>query len=151
MCIRDSFQEDPVWIGRRLRPQVRPAEVKTALQLLEQVGLIVRDETGKLKQQNIKISTGPRVRSLAVRNYHRSMLEVASTTLDGIVVEDRDITSLTFTLTRGQYEEVRARIERFRRELLDAIEDSRTPEDNRDREVFQVGFQLYPLTHKETS
>jgi uncharacterized protein (TIGR02147 family) len=151
MLLLPDFQEDPTWIGRRLRPQVRPTEVRTALQLLEQVGLIVRDESGKLKPQSTKISTGPRVRSLAVRNYHRAMLEVATSTLDGVPVEDRDITSLTFTLTRAQYEEVRARIERFRRELLDVVEDARQPGDEADREVYQVGFQLFPLTRKETT
>src|SRR5262245_22853739 len=54
MLLLPDFQEDPNWIGRRLRPQVRPSEVKTALLLLEQVGLIVRDETGILRQQNTK-------------------------------------------------------------------------------------------------
>lgn len=150
MLLLPDFQEDPAWIGRRLRPQVRPNEVKTALQLLEQVGLIVRDETGRLRPQSSKISTGPRVRSLAVRNYHRAMLEVASGTLDGVAVEDRDVTSLTLTLTRAQYEEVRARIERFRRELLDLAEDARPAVDDASSEVFQVGFQLFPLTRKDT-
>src|SRR5262245_38693845 len=86
MLLLPDFREDPVWIGRRLRPQVRPSEVKTALLLLEQVGLVVRDENGRLRSQNTKISTGPRVRSLAVRNYHRAMLEVAAGTLDGVAI-----------------------------------------------------------------
>jgi uncharacterized protein (TIGR02147 family) len=150
MLLLPDFQEDPNWIARRLRPQVRPTDVRTALQLLEQVGLIVRDETGRLKQHSTKLSTGPRVRSLAVRNYHRAMLETAANTLDGVAQEDRDITSLTVTLTRAQYEEARARIERFRAELLDIVEDSRKPEDEGDREVYQVGFQLFPITRKET-
>lgn len=151
MVMLPDFREDPAWIGRRLRPQVRPSEVRVALQLLEEVGLVVRDEDGRLRPQNTKISTGPRVRSLAVRNYHRAMLEVASSTLDGVPVENRDITSLTFALTRSQYEEIRARIERFRRELLDVVEDARDPNDGSVREVYQVGFQLFPLTRSESS
>lgn len=156
MIALPDFQEDPAWIARRLRPHVRPTEVKTALQLLEQVGLIVRDENNRLKQHSIKLSTGPRVRSLAVRNYHRSMMEVAANTLDGVGQEDRDITSLTLTLTRAQYEEARARIERFRAELLDLIDEPATPVEGApppanidDREVYQVGFQLFPMTRKE--
>lgn len=145
-----DFREDPVWIGRRLRPQVKPSDVRTALQLLEHVGLVVRDDIGRLRPQNTKISTGPRVRSLAVRNYHRAMLEVAAGTLDGIALEDRDITSLTISLTRSQYEEVRARIERFRRELLDLVDDPRPSDRGEQREVYQVGFQLFPLTRRET-
>jgi uncharacterized protein (TIGR02147 family) len=145
MLLLPDFVEDPAWIGRRLRPPVKPADVNTALELLEQTGLVVRGEEGKLRPASTKISTGPRVRSLAVRNYHRAMLQLASDTLDQVAVEDRDVTSLTLNLTRSEYEQARARIERFRRELLDSF-DEKPGDDHDPREVYQVGFQLFPIT-----
>jgi uncharacterized protein (TIGR02147 family) len=147
MLLLQDFVEDPAWIGQRLRPQVRPSDVKIALELLEEVGLVVRDvETNKLMPQSPKISTGPRVRSMAVRNYHRAMLEHAAAALDQIAVEDRDVTSLTLVLTHSDYEEFRARIERFRRELLDLADEKAAQRENAVGEVYQVGFQLFPLT-----
>lgn len=144
-----DFREDPAWIGRRLRPQIRAADVSAALARLLEVGLLTRGEDGALRQVNRKISTGPRVRSLAVRNYHRAMLEAAASTLDTLATEDRDITSLTLAISRAEYEEIRARIERFRRELLDLAEERRAGPDAGPGEVFQVGFQLFPLTRKD--
>ncbi len=151
LMLHPDFREDPEWIGQRLTPEVRPAEVRNALALLEEVGLVVRDEQGRLRSANTKISTGPRVRSLAVRNFHRSMLDLASRSLDGAPIEQRDVTALTLTLNTKQFELVRARIAQFRSELLDIIdEDQRlqteVPREPEAREVYQVGFQLFPLT-----
>lgn len=151
MLLLPDFVEDPAWIGRRLRPKVSATDVKTALLLLEEIGLIVRNEAGVLKPASTKISTGPRVRSLGVRNYHRSMLETAAASLDGVSVEKRDITALTLALTPAQYEEIRARIETFRRELLDLVEDPHAPDNRGDREIYQLGFQLFPMTEKEST
>lgn len=148
LLLHPDFREDPSWIGKRLSPEVRPAEVRRALELLEEVGLAVRDEQGVLRPANTKISTGPRVRSLAVRNFHRSMLELASRSLDGAPKDARDVTALTLSLTPKQFELVRARIGQFRSELLDLVdEDLRAePEPGERREVYQVGFQVFPLT-----
>jgi len=64
-----------------------------------------------------------------------------------VAVERRNVTSLTVTLTRAQYEQVCQRIERFRAELLDMIDDEPRGDDLRD--VYVLGFQAVPLTHRE--
>lgn len=148
MLLLPDFVEDPAWIGRRLEPSVSAAEVKRALTLLEEVGLIVRDENGKLQSDNTKLSTGPMVRSLAVRNFHRAMLETAAGTLDNVSPTRRDITSLTLALSPAQYDMVRSKIEEFRRELLDLIDDSPGAEQRDEAEVFHLGFHLFPLTRR---
>ncbi len=148
MLLLPDFQEDPAWIGRRLRPPVRASDVEQALSLLLEVGLVVRDDEGRLRPADTNISTGPRVRSLAVRNYHRAMLDLASKSLDGVPLELRDITALTFALSPVQFQEVRARIAKFRRELLEMMSDQAS-EGADQREVFQVGFQLFPITRED--
>jgi len=172
MLLLPDFQEDPNWMGRRLRPPVRGSDVKQALALLMEVGLVVRDEHGRLRPADTNISTGPRVRSLAVRNYHRAMLDLAVKSLDGVPLELRDITSLTLALTPAQYQEVRARIAKFRKELLEMVGEPKNdashangaangngaahPENGTNggtppekREVYQVGFQLFPITRED--
>jgi uncharacterized protein (TIGR02147 family) len=146
LLLHTDFVEDPNWIAQKLRPRIKPQEAKQALELLEKVGLAARDESGKLKPSDTKISTGPRVRSLAVRNFHRAMLGLASEALEKIPLDERDVSGLTVTLTRSQYEDVRARIERFRREILDIIDDS--PKNDEIADVYQISFQLFPLTRK---
>jgi uncharacterized protein (TIGR02147 family) len=97
------------------------------------------------------MTTGPKVRSLAVRNFHRAMLKAASGTLDTVSPNRRDVTSLTFALSPAQYDLVRSKIESFRRELLDLIDDSPAAEDDDETEVYHLGFQLFPLTRRRES
>lgn len=143
LLLHPDFQEDPRWIAHQLRPRIKPQEVRLALDLLEKVGLVERDETGRLRPADTNISTGPRVRSLAVRNFHRAMMELAADALETVAIDARDITGLTISVTPAQYQDVRARIERFRREILDL---TGTPQPGAD--IYQLSFQLFPLTRK---
>jgi uncharacterized protein (TIGR02147 family) len=152
-----DFQEDPEWIARRMHPRIKASEAQRALSLLEQTGLVSRDASGRLVRGQAKIATAPKVRSLAVRNYHRAMLAHAAQALDGLPVESRDITSLTVAMSRGRYEAVCARVAAFREELLDFIEDSPdqsgadAPDHDApvDREIFALGFQIVPVTQRK--
>ncbi len=151
LLLHPDFQEDPAWIGRQLRPQVRAAEVRQALELLQEVGLVVRDDNGQLTPANNKISTGPSVKSLAVRNFHRAMLDLAAGSLDRVGADEREITALTVSLTASQYGQVKKRIDAFRQDLFDFIdEESRpAPDSVEARKIFHVGFQLFPLTGED--
>lgn len=147
MLTLPDFREDTAWIARRLRPQVSPADVRRALELLQEVGLVVRDSNGRLCSSQTKLSTGPKVRSLAVRNFHRAMLDEAAQTLDSVATNKRDISALTFVLSKRQYDLVCSRVEQFRRDLLDLVDDeAHEPEDS---EVYHLGLQLFPLTRSD--
>ena len=143
LLLHPDFQPDPRWIASRLRPRIKPQEAKLALELLERIGLIARDEEGRLRPSDTNISTGPRVRSLAVRNFHRAMMTLAAEALETVPIDARDITGLTLSLTPAQYQDVRARVEKFRREILDLVG---TPQDGAD--IYQLSFQLFPLTRR---
>jgi uncharacterized protein (TIGR02147 family) len=65
-----------------------------------------------------QVTTGPVVRSLAIRNFHRRMLEMAQKALDTVPPPQRDVTSVTVPLTPEAYESVRGAIARLRREVL---------------------------------
>lgn len=143
LLLHPDFQEDPRWIASRLRPRIKPQEAKLALELLENVGLVARGADGKLHPTDTNISTGPRVRSLAVRNFHRAMMQLAADALENVPIDARDITGLTLSLTPAQYQDLRARIERFRREILDV---AGTPQPGAD--IHQLSFQLFPLTRR---
>ena len=153
LLLHPDFREDPAWIGERLRPNVDPEDVTKALDLLKEVGLVARDDEGRLRPATARISTGPRVRSLAVRNFHRAMLDMASGALERAPVMQRDVTSLTVSLSREQFDQVRERITQFRRELFDFIDEELDgeAENPEPREVFQIGFQLFPLSGRETA
>ncbi|MEW6776112.1 MAG: TIGR02147 family protein, partial [Bdellovibrionota bacterium] len=142
-----GFQEDPAWIARRLRPRIRPSQARRALKLLEKLGLAVRDAEGRLKAADTMLATEPTVHSLAARNYHRAMLRHAEHSLDGLPLEDRNLSSLTLTLTRKQYETLCGEIARFRRDLL--VRTQNEERQGERQEVYVAGFQIFPVTGGE--
>jgi uncharacterized protein (TIGR02147 family) len=144
LMLMPGFQEDPAWIGKRLRPQVRPGDVKKALDLLEKTGLVARDPDGRLVPHDPKLSALPTVPSLAIRNYHRAMLQLSAQALDSMPPSERNLSSVTIRLSPEQYSAACAQVAEFRQRLLDMYEDAANNEASKD--VYVLGFQVVPVT-----
>lgn len=135
-----EFSQDPAWIAKRLVPPISPQQAQKALDLLLQLGLLKGDESGRLVQTDAFISTGDEVTSTSVANYHRSMIRMGAEALDRFPGPARDISSVTMALSDKSFEEIKALIQRFRKELLAIADQDQSPEG-----VYQVNFQLFPL------
>lgn len=135
------FQADPTWIAAQMVPPITPLEASRALDTLLDLGLLARDEGGRVVQTETLLSTGAETRGVHIANYHRAMMERARESLDLIPSDERDISSLTLCLSQAGLRLFKERLQRFRRELLElsALEDE--PE-----QVVQLGFQLFPLS-----
>ena len=143
LTILPEFSENPGWIARSLLPPISPQQAQKALDLLLQLGLLVRDESGRLVQADAFISTGDEVTSTSVANYHREMIQKGSEALDRFPGPDRDISSVTMALSEKGFQEIKSLIQKFRKELLAIANQDRHPEG-----VYQVNFQLFPLAKR---
>lgn len=141
LAARKDFRADPAWIAARLRPTITPADAKRALEVLFELGLLVEDRRGRVKQGESLVSTGPETKGLHVGNYHRTMMARAAASIDEWPAAHRDISSLTLCMGPDGLRRLKDRIARFRRELLELSDLETDP-----REVVQVNFQLFPLT-----
>jgi uncharacterized protein (TIGR02147 family) len=141
LAARKDFRADPGWVARRLRPRITEAEAERALRVLRALGLLVEAEGGRLVHAEALVSTGPETRGLHIGNYHRTMMGRAAASIDEFPPQQRDISSLTLCLGADRLAELKARIARFRRELLEM-----SLEDDDPAEVIQINFQLFPLT-----
>jgi len=158
MCNLPDFQLDARWIARRTRPRIRVAQAQKAIDLLLRTGLIVVDAEGRARPAERTITTGPsvpEVQSLAIRNYHRAHLELASRALDEVPRDERNITSVSVTLSRAAYAEAVEEIARLRRRLLEladvpigAPHAGQGPAGDvaATRDVHEVVIALYPVT-----
>jgi uncharacterized protein (TIGR02147 family) len=136
----EGFVEDAEWIAGRLVPAITPAQARQALDLLHALGFVERDERGRLRQRTPMLSTGPEVRSLAVGNFHRQMMERAAASIDLVDRDLRDISGVTIALSPEAFQRVKQKIVELRAELL-AVSAG----DDRPTRVVQVNFQLFPL------
>src|SRR5690606_20418551 len=122
-----------------------PDAIRRAVDLLERVGLLVRGDDGRLEPAEKTLSTGAEVRSLAVRNFHRRMLELAADSLDRVPPAERNISSVTVALDAPGFKRVVELIGALRQEILRA-ETERAAAAPDGREVYHVTFALVPVT-----
>ncbi|MBC7174582.1 MAG: TIGR02147 family protein, partial [Polyangiaceae bacterium] len=141
LATRKDFRGDPAWIAERMRPRITEAEAERALRVLRELALLVEDEDGRLVQAEALVSTGPETRGLHIGNYHRAMMARAAASIDELPPDKRDISSLTLCLGAERLAELKEKIQRFRRELLEMSVEEQDP-----RQVIQINFQLFPLT-----
>lgn len=144
LASRPDFRDDPEWIARMLLPPITRAEAEKALATLLALGLLQRGEDGRVAQGEALVSTGPETLGLHIGNYHRGMLTRAAESIDLVPAADRDISSLTLCMSEDGLRELKARIQRFRRELLEL---SRMEDDP--KRVVQVNFQLFPVSQDD--
>lgn len=145
----DGFREDPRWIAHALRPNIAPRQAEQALKILLQLGLLVRGSDGGLAQSEPLLSTGddgPLGHHIA--NFHRAMLERAADALDHVEREQREIASLTLSLSAEQFGVFKRRLYEVRQELLQASLD-RTEASGAPDRVVQINFQMFPLARAD--
>ncbi len=135
--ISDDYKE----ASKLLVPRISPVEAEKALKLLEQLGFIAKDKQGFFRRVDKVISTNPEWGSLAVRQHQMDMLDLAKQGLENIPREERDISSITMSLSLERFEQVRAMMQDFRQKLITLARTDSNPE-----RVFQVGLQVFPLS-----
>ncbi len=143
LAARSEFQENAKWIASQLRPKISPADAQSALNLLLSLGLLVRDEkSGKIMRGEPTLTTDHQtVRSLAVTNFHRQMLERASDSIENVKPIHRDLAALTVCVSAETAAVVKERIHRFREELTQICDA-----DTAGNVVYQLNVQWFPLS-----
>lgn len=141
LVLLPGFREDPQWINRKLKTKLSEDEIKKAVQVLLDLKLIHRDEYNRLKQTDEKIVTVPEIASLVALNFHKEMIQKANDSLEQTKTAHRDISALTVTLSKKQFDQIRDRLQQFRREVHAIAMEEKNPDA-----VYQVNFQLFNLS-----
>jgi uncharacterized protein (TIGR02147 family) len=128
-------------LGSAVIPAISAAEAERSVALLQRLNFIVRNEDGSFRKTAVSLTTGPRVRSVAVANFHRAMMQLASDSLERFAGNERDITSVTLNISTESFPIVIDRLQELRRELLEMAEQDENPE-----RVVQVNLQVFPLS-----
>lgn len=136
-----GFREDTGWIAATLMPPVTERQAAQALDVLQQLGLLERDESGRLVQVSRAVSTGQQASGLYIRNYHAEMMDRAVRAMHDIAPEERYVSALTLSASPATAEEVRRRVMELRRELV-ALCDA----DPEPAQIIQLNLQLFPLS-----
>ncbi len=135
------FDGDYEALGKKLQPSISAHEARRAVELLERLGLVKKEESGRYVQSTPLLSTGNDKRSLHVARFQRATMALASEALDRFSGEVRDSSTLTLTLSEESFRIARREITQLRRRLLALAE-----KDEEVDRVYQFNFQLFPLS-----
>lgn len=121
---------------------VDTAQVKKSLKFLENSGFVQKAEDGNYLQNNKSISTGSiDVASMAIREMHRQMGELAVQSLDVVPVDRRDISGMTMGLSEAAFAKLTKELADFRQRVRAIAMESSGEES-----VYRLNLQLFPLT-----
>jgi uncharacterized protein (TIGR02147 family) len=143
LAARSDFKDDFEWIAEQLVPAITPRDATHALETLLCLGLLQRDNQGRIVQTTPVVTTGPETEGMHITNYHRAMMAQAAESMETIDATERDISSLTLCLGSEKLKALKKRIQAFRAELLELSETDRDP-----KQVVQINFQLFPLSRR---
>lgn len=146
MVTLPDFRDDPYWISRRITGKTNLHEISQALQFLIKEGFIEKTDASGYAAKDKMILTQDEVKNLAIRAYHRSMLEQAKEKLESLSVEEREFGALTFVLPESAISELKYKLKTFRGEIHTWAMQVATQQDS--DVIVQVNYQMYPHTKK---
>lgn len=138
----EQFIEDPEWIRKKLRKKVTPSQVRYALDTMLELGILKRNEIGKIVNGDQSTFTPNDIPSSAIKKHHRGMMEQAVLALEELPVEQRQISSLTLKFKKERAEEAKQELYKFLQEF-----NQKYYADEGDS-VHQLNLQFFDLTNK---
>ncbi len=137
----ENFKDDPAWIAKQLTPAITKTEAVKAIKALIDLGLIKRDESGKLKVCDKQIATPPEVTGEFIKTYHQEMLKRAANSMDITPAKERDLSAVTFGIDEETSKQIKKEIQLFWQRLQEIATSS--PQGSK---VMQLTIQWFPLT-----
>jgi uncharacterized protein (TIGR02147 family) len=141
ILVLGNRRHTPSQVANLLKPNIKPKEAKKAIKLLTELGLIRKSTDGCWEQCDKIISTGPEVKSLAITNFHREVMQLAAESIDRFPAGQRDISAITISMKHNKISEVKKRIAVFREEMMELA-----CSDSEDDQVLQINIQAFPVT-----
>jgi uncharacterized protein (TIGR02147 family) len=140
VTIRD-FKNNFNLLARSLDPPITSVQAKKTVRLLLDLGLIRRASSGRYVQTDKTLTTGDHVQSLAVQAFQKENLRLAAESVDRHKRRDRDISTLTASISEAGFGRIREEVAAFRKHLAGIIEKDE-PADR----IYQINFQIFPLS-----
>lgn len=136
-----DFKPDPEWISRRLGDKITAAQAKETIDKLLKLNMIEPDPAKGLRQVSGAVTVADDTRSMAVFEYHQSMIRLAFEALKKSPQTEREMNGATITIPKDRLPEIKEKIRAFRKEINQLASSYQDAE-----EVYQLNIQLFSLT-----
>ncbi len=138
------FKDNYAWLAKKVNPPININQAKKSVRLLENMGLIEKTPDGIYKITDQHISTGREIKNLAVHHFHLKCLDLAKAALEELPQDKRNISGLTLGISEKAYKNICEEIYKLQEKLISLAE-----KDVYSNSVYQVNFQIFPMTNHE--
>ena len=140
-----TFIENTRWIAKIFENRITPQEAAKAIESLLALNLLTREPNGKLKQVTADVET-PNETLMAIarpiiRKYQQTMMVFGSEAVDKYTIDQRSISSVTFSVSKESYNKIKEMVEDFRKEVVEVV----SGQESLASSVCQLNIQLFPL------
>jgi len=131
---------DGAELGAQCIPPVSDREARESVDLLLELGFVVRGPDGALRLSDAHVVSGPDVPVEVVRGFHRQAIDLARKALDEIPSVERDVSAVTAAVDASGLSSLRDLAKELRQKVQKLSHETRSPD-----RVYQFNIQLFPV------
>lgn len=137
---RDNFKE----LSKKLTPEIKVKDAKTAIEILLSIGLIRINKNGFYKPFDPILEKDSAFTSEYWGLYMQSNIELARESVYRYKKKERNISAVTVPLSKDSFNKAQEKITELRKLILKLSED-----DKNRNQVYQCNIQLFPLSKEQ--
>lgn len=138
-----EYRGDYQSVAKNVVPSISPEEAKQSLLTMERFGIIKKQKNGSYKLVNKLLSTPDSWKSLAINNFQIAMSKLAIDAFDRFPREQRDVSTMTFSVSDDGLDKIKERIKLFQQDIVQIVKD-----DSSVNCVYDMNVQLFPISKK---
>ena len=142
----EHFTEDYALIAGMLSPRITRRQAKSGIETLLRLGYLQRDAKGNLVQTEPMMGDyedrddSDDLARLAVRNFHRYMIELGGQSIDAQDQQSRYVVGNTMAVSRNQMQQIREEVRQFMHRVENII-----GQDEPIEVLYRLNVQLFSL------
>lgn len=137
-----KFDGDYKKLGKQLVPPISSTEAFKAVELLQKLNMIKKDDSGRYMVTRQLVSTGENADPLVVNNFIVNTLDISRDALYRFQKNTRSFSALTLSLSPEGYEKIRKKLDAVRKEIMEIAAS-----DCGVNAVYQLNMQYFPLSN----
>lgn len=136
------IDQSPMSLAKRLKPNIRPAQVAKSIELLLKLEMIKYNPvTMRLEANTEQFHTGAEAESLLTLKYHQQVLDITKNSVTSVRQAERDLSATSFRVSKERLKYLKKQIYEFQLQLL---AQEAEPKDT--DAVYHFNVQLFPVT-----
>jgi len=136
-----GFSGDYTALARSIYPKISERQAKKAVELLVELGLVIRDGSGTCAVTGPLVSTGAEISGIAAHKYHESMASVAGKAIRQVPQSHRYFRGVTYSCSDEANRRITLELNTFVQRAMDII----ASDQGDGKTVRQINMQMFPL------